>query len=402
MPRNPGTGVYTKPAPDVVTGTTVESKVYNDFVNDVTLDLNTARPIVAGGTGASSATAARTNLSAEVRGVQVTNYDTHVFEAGSFYSITGATSAPNGTDYFVGTAQLFDASNIYIQVWSLQTPTPAIFYVRRKNGGSWSAWIRQSDGDLTISKSNPTIFLNKTGSGQIAQIQGTTTNSARWAVVLGDAVAEAGADAGSNFGIWRFNDAAAFQDAPLTITRSTGRVTLASTLQVNSAVAVGTTPGTAPGVGNTTLGVELTGGRLYASCPTAYSAFNTNQDGIDVAFFRSGVFVGNISVTTTATAYNTSSDERLKEDLKSFDAGNIIDDTNVYDFAWKATGLRSYGVIAQQAKDIYPHATFHDGKEDRWYIDYSKYVPVILQELKALRARVAELEGRLGAGAQPA
>jgi len=104
--------------------------------------------------------------------------------------------------------------------------------------------------------------------------------------------------------------------------------------------------------------------------------------------------VGAITTTASATAYNTSSDMRLKEDLKSFDAGNIVDQTNVYDFAWKDTSARSYGIIAQQAAEVYPQAVTHVETEDWWGIDYSKYVPVILQELKALRARVAELEGK--------
>jgi hypothetical protein len=110
--------------------------------------------------------------------------------------------------------------------------------------------------------------------------------------------------------------------------------------------------------------------------------------------------VGSITGTTTATIYNTASSAELKEDLKSFNAGSIIDDTKVYDFAWKSTGERSYGVIAQQAIDVYPLAVTHmqmpeaEGGE-YWGVDYSKYVPVILQELKALRARVRELEGGL-------
>ena len=103
--------------------------------------------------------------------------------------------------------------------------------------------------------------------------------------------------------------------------------------------------------------------------------------------------IGSIGVSTTATTYNTSSDERLKEDLKTFDAGRVIDDTEVYDFAWRSTGERSYGVLAQQAVDVYPAAVTYEEKQDWWGIDYSKYVPVLLQELKALRARVAALEG---------
>jgi len=119
--------------------------------------------------------------------------------------------------------------------------------------------------------------------------------------------------------------------------------------------------------------------------------------------------VGSVNTSSVATVYNTASSAELKEDLKSFDAGNIIDQTNVYDFAWKKSGERSCGVIAQQAIDVYPMAVTHtevkvpDGEvSEFWGVDYSKYVPVLLQELKALRARVFELEGRVGVGTNPA
>ena len=53
MPRD-GSNIYNPPFPPVVAGTTISSGVYNGFVNDVALDLNTPRPIVAGGTAATS------------------------------------------------------------------------------------------------------------------------------------------------------------------------------------------------------------------------------------------------------------------------------------------------------------------------------------------------------------
>jgi hypothetical protein len=43
-----------------------------------------------------------------------------------------------------------------------------------------------------------------------------------------------------------------------------------------------------------------------------------------------------------------------------------------------------------------------ESKEDWWGVDYSKYVPVLLQELKALRTRVRDLEGRLELKPRPA
>jgi hypothetical protein len=169
--------------------------------------------------------------------------------------------------------------------------------------------------------------------------------------------------------------------------------------------AAGGVPGTAPGLGNTNVGFSVGssgGGIIFASRASGGCAFlNVNADGPNVTFSRSGTGVGSISVTTTATAYNTASDASLKEDLKSFDAGNIIDNTNVYDFKWKSTQERAYGVIAQQANEVYPMAVTHTekdekgGREEWWGVDYSKYTPVILQELKTLRERVAALEGQL-------
>lgn len=62
MPRN-GSGVYSVPAGTTATpNTPIESAKYNAFVADLTNDLNLARPIVAGGTGATTASGARTAL----------------------------------------------------------------------------------------------------------------------------------------------------------------------------------------------------------------------------------------------------------------------------------------------------------------------------------------------------
>jgi len=56
--------VYSKPANTTASpNTTIESAKYNATIDDLVADANTARPIVAGGTGATSVTAAQTSLS---------------------------------------------------------------------------------------------------------------------------------------------------------------------------------------------------------------------------------------------------------------------------------------------------------------------------------------------------
>jgi hypothetical protein len=170
---------------------------------------------------------------------------------------------------------------------------------------------------------------------------------------------------------------------------NSGKLTLLS--PSGSTVPVGYAFGISYG-GNTEFGI----GMRAVSDATGYLA---------VAFINSaGSTVGSIGCTNAATTYNTASSAELKEDLKTFDAGNIIDQTDVYDFKWKASSERAYGVIAQQAVEVYPTAVTHtinpqNKDEEFWGVDYSRYVPVLLQELKALRARVALLEG---AAARPA
>ena len=147
MPRD-GSGIYSKPFPDVVPGTTIESAVFNGNTADVEQDLNAARPIVAGGTGATSAEQARVNLQAEAAAQLVTNYDSHVWMPGSFRSAVGATGAPNADNAFAGVCYIGEAlaypptnQNVVVEARDLgDDSVPGIVYVREKLAGVWSAW----------------------------------------------------------------------------------------------------------------------------------------------------------------------------------------------------------------------------------------------------------------------
>lgn len=118
-------------------------------------------------------------------------------------------------------------------------------------------------------------------------------------------------------------------------------------------------------------------------------------------FVNPNGLVGSITTTASATAFNTSSDQRLKENFTDLDASSMIDAIRMYEFSWKADGTRGFGVKAQECFEVFPEAITVgvgvQGDEDYmpWSADYSKFVPLLLAEVKALRGRLASAEAAL-------
>ena len=115
------------------------------------------------------------------------------------------------------------------------------------------------------------------------------------------------------------------------------------------------------------------------------------------AAFRHGTnTIGTIAQNgTTSVLYNTSSDERLKENITdSVDAGSKVDAIQIRQYDWKADGShQDYGVIAQELVTVAPEAVHQPvDEEDMMGVDYSKLVPMLIKEVQSLRSRVAELE----------
>jgi hypothetical protein len=102
------------------------------------------------------------------------------------------------------------------------------------------------------------LNLTAPAAGNRAQLNGYVGTNQRWELDLGDGAAESTGNAGSNFGLARFNDAGTFIDFPLTINRATGNATFSGTVLIPSAV-VGGTSANDPGTGSLYLAGPATG-----------------------------------------------------------------------------------------------------------------------------------------------
>ena len=129
----------------------------------------------------------------------------------------------------------------------------------------------------------------------------------------------------------------------------------------------------------------------------------TTSDGQITRYFRGGSQVGSVSVTGSATAYNTSSDGRAKTNRRPLDdAGEIIDALEPLRYDWRHVAGSGVGFIAQDLARHVPEAVSKgdenpdllpgDDGFEWWEVDPSKLLPYLVAAVKELRARVAAIE----------
>ena len=142
-------------------------------------------------------------------------------------------------------------------------------------------------------------------------------------------------------------------------------------------------------------GTFCTDGRITAKGFCSTDSINTTCD----------VFAGNATfngiVTTTGAIRGGgdviafySSDKNLKNNIKELDTNNIIESINSYEFDWNNKADREgkgFGFIAQEVKEVLAHAV-KESNDGYLGVDYIQFIPVLLNEIKELKARVNKLE----------
>jgi hypothetical protein len=167
------------------------------------------------------------------------------------------------------------------------------------------------------------------------------------------------------------------------------------------------TPGGNLWVGTDSVGSIANGGFAFNPSTNSYQAIGhklgTASGDYYIGFYYDGGVIGNITQNgTTAVAYNTSSDYRLKDNPQPLtNSGAFIDALKPKTWNWKADGSKGVGFIAHEVQEVSPgtvvgtkDAVDADGKPVMQAMEYgsAEFIANIVAELQSLRARVAQLE----------
>jgi hypothetical protein len=131
--------------------------------------------------------------------------------------------------------------------------------------------------------------------------------------------------------------------------------------------------------------------RLGLVLNDTYTGGATSQ--IAIQFRRNGSAIGSVTTTTSTTSYNITSDYRLKEDFKNYSGLDLISQIKTYDYKWKKSENRMFGVIAHELQDIIPYAvTGEKDAKEMQQVDYSKLVPILVQAIQDQQKQIEELK----------
>jgi hypothetical protein len=151
------------------------------------------------------------------------------------------------------------------------------------------------------------------------------------------------------------------------------------------------------GTGTSTDGITFFQNGTFHAQANAAEIGNFNRrgtDGVIFNFWNDLSLVGNISVSGSSTAYNTSSDYRLKDVTGSARGLEVINELNPVSYNWKADGKADEGLIAQEVLDIVPNAV-SGSEEDMYSMDYSKLVVHLVAGMKEQQTQIEALQSEI-------
>jgi hypothetical protein len=176
----------------------------------------------------------------------------------------------------------------------------------------------------------------------------------------------------------------------------------AMTLDASGILMVGTTNSV---IWNTTNTGCVVGGNAFQASRSDDVSLLLNRLGSNgkiALFARQGGEVGDISVTTTGTTFNSTSDYRLKEAVAPLSGGLArVNALKPSIYNWKSNGSTGEGFLAHELAEVVPAAVTgekdavnEDGSIKAQSIDMSRVVPILVAAIQELTARVQTLEAK--------
>ena len=165
-------------------------------------------------------------------------------------------------------------------------------------------------------------------------------------------------------------------------------------------------------VGTTVLAPTTTAGSIILANGVAQFTANSTEaldvvrigtTGAMAAFFYGATNVGTITTSGTTTAYNTSSDYRLKENVAPMTGAlATVAQLKPVTYTWKADGSAGQGFIAHELQAVVPDcvtgtkdAVDAEGKPRYQGVDTSFLVATVVAALQELKAEVDSLKAQL-------
>ena len=199
-------------------------------------------------------------------------------------------------------------------------------------------------------------------------------------------------------------------DGTFTISNTTS-VTERMRIDTSGCIYIGTsdnpTPANAVAALNILTGSDGLNIKNVASGNNIINIWSTGTSTNNALYFYKGdtqFGVGSISTSTTSTAYNTTSDYRLKDVIGPIqNSGTFIDSLKPIAYSWKSNGLLTAGFLAHEFATVSPSSV--NGDKDAVN---SEGVPIyqamqassaevmanIIAELQSLRSRLTALEAK--------
>ena len=158
--------------------------------------------------------------------------------------------------------------------------------------------------------------------------------------------------------------------------------------------------GTSSSINNVGAKMTVSGGFQATKSSSAPLGLNRISTDGDIAEFRHiGTVVGSISVTSTATSYNTTSDKRLKDNIQTItDGTEKVMAINAVTHTWKNKPDTKpvHGFIAQEMQQIIPEAVNgNPDSEEMMSMDYGRITPLLVASLQDAHKKIKQLENKI-------